>query len=291
MKKNFLVLFTAIFLFSNYVLAQNRTLQQIRRIIVTNKYEIVDGKHTDIGMAIKQEIKDSMGRVHTIFNRDYATQRVTSHTWHTFNGMQVIRTDEFVNEKLMYYRLFTYNTDSSIATETIYRVNPTDTTLYVTIAYKNNNFRKPIQIDAVDSKGKKAFQSKFVYDSKGTEIKRTVKIKNGYVPLDSVLSLKNTPVYDSLGRIFSEDIIRKYHNGKKETERFKYGYDKVGLLSSIEMLDKDGKLILRKKLEYNNKKMLKFISVFNANNNLIEYYVKRYELYPTRDRRNQIIEY
>ncbi len=291
MKKSLFILFLAIVLSSNYLLAQNRPPQDVRRVIVTSKYEIKNGQRTSKSMAVKQEIKDSLDRVHTILNRDYTTQRVVSHTWHTFNGKQIVRTDEFANEKLKYYKLFTYNADSTIATESIYMVNPTDTALYIKLTYKYNNFRKPIQINATDLKGKKAFQSKSVYDAKGTEVKRTVRVKKNYAPLDSVISLVNVPVYDSVGRISAEVITRKFSNGKTLTESFRYGYDKAGLLSSVETLDGTGKTLTKKTLEYNNKGMLKFISVFDSNNTLVEYYANRYELYPTRDRRNQIIEY
>lgn len=291
MKKSLFILFLAIVLSSNYLLAQNRPPQDVRRVIVTSKYEIKNGQRTSKSMAVKQEIKDSLDRVHTILNRDYTTQRVVSHTWHTFNGKQIVRTDEFANEKLKYYKLFTYNADSTIATESIYMVSPTDTALYIKLTYKYNNFRKPIQINATDLKGKKAFQSKSVYDAKGTEVKRTVRVKKNYAPLDSVISLVNVPVYDSVGRISAEVITRKFSNGKTLTESFRYGYDKAGLLSSVETLDGTGKTLTKKTLEYNNKGMLKFISVFDANNTLTEYYANRYELYPTRDRRNQIIEY
>lgn len=271
--------------------SQTRTPQNIRRVIVTSKYEVKDGKRTSKSMAINQEIKDSLDRIHTILNRDYTTQRVVSHTWHTFNGKLITRTDNFTDEKLNHYILYTYNSDSTKATEEIYRVSASDTALYVKLTHKYNASKKPIQTDAVDIKGKRAYRVKRVYDNRGTETKRTVKVKKNYVPIDSVLYFTNIPTYDSVGRLSAEVITRKYSNGKTVTESFRYGYDKAGLLSSIETLDATGKTLAKKTLEYNNKGVLKFISVFDGNNALIEYYAKRYELYPTRDRRNQIIEY
>lgn len=291
MKKIALVLFAVIILLPNFLIAQTRTPQDVRRVIVTVKYEIKNGRRTNNSMVVKQEIKDSLNRIHTILNRDYTTQEVVSHTLHTFNGKQIVRTDEFANEKLKYYKLFTYNADSTIATESIYMVNPTDTALYIKLSYKYNNFRKPIQINATDHKGKKAFQAKSVYDAKGTEVKRTVKLKKSYVPLDSVINFVNIPVYDSDGRISAEIITRKFSNGRTVTESFRYGYNEAGLLTSIETLDAAGKTIIKRTLEYNDKEMLKIISVFDGNNVLIENLAKRYELYPTRDRRNRIIEY
>lgn len=291
MKKRVLIIVLATVLLQNFLFAQNRTPQGIRRVMVTSKYEVVNGKRTTKSTVIKQEIKDSLDRMHTILNRDYNTQNIISHIWHTFNGKQIVRTDEFFAEKLKYFRLFTYTSDSLLDTETIYKVSPGDTSFNVKIKYKFNLQRKPIQIDAVDINGKLAYKSKFVYDTKGTEIKRTVKFKKEYAPLDSIITLINTPVYDSIGRITAEVITRKYVNGVSKTESFRYGYDKKGLLSRIETLDNKGNLITKKTLEYNDKGKLKFISVYDSQNVLVEYYANRYELYPTRDRRNQIIEY
>lgn len=271
--------------------AQNRQPQNVRRVIVTSRYEIKDGKRTSKSMAIKQEIKDSLDRVHTILNRDYETQTVMSHTWHTFEGKQVVRTDEFVNEKLRVTRLFTHTSDSLLATETIFRVNPGDTAFYVKLAYTYGQLRKPIQVDAVDVRGKRAYRSKSVYDSRGTEIKRTVKVKREFTPLDSVVSLTDAPAYDSAGRIISEVITKKYINGKTTVVSYRYGYNGKGLMSTVEEVYPSGSVKLRKTLEYNDKGMVKFISVYDSNSTLVEYYAKRYELYPTRDRRNQIIEY
>lgn len=290
MKKILLVLFAAVILLPNFLIAQNRPPQDIRRVTVTNQYEIKDGQRTGKSMAINQEIKDSLDRVHTILNRDYTTQRVTSHTWNTFDGKKFVRTDEFVNEQLKYFKLFTYTSDSLIDTQTIYLVNPGDTSFYVKLKYKYKN-KKPVQIDAVDIKGKKAYTSKSVYDVNGTEIKRTVKTKKTFAPLDSIVDRTVIVQYDSIARVASETIKIKYLGGKAETKKFSYGYNKKGLLSSIEEFDLNGNLLYKKVLEYNEKRILKFISVYNANNFLIEYYAKRYELYPTRNRRNQIIEY
>lgn len=291
MKNLVLTLFISLgILFPELLLAQNRPLQDIRRVIVTSQYEVNNGQRTAKSMAVKQEIKDSLDRVHTILNRDYTTQRITSHTWHTFNGKQIVRTDEFVNERLKYYRLFSYILDTLVDTESIYLVNPTDTLLYVKLKYKYKS-GKPIQIDAFDLRGKKAYTVKSVFDGNGSEISRKVKAKKTFAPIDSIIERSVSPVYDSIGRIISETIKIKYLNGKTDVNRFTYGYSKAGLISLIEEFDQNGNLMYKKTLDYNDKRLLKFISVYNANNVLIEYYAKRYELYPTRDRRNQIIEY
>lgn len=270
--------------------AQNRPPQNVRRVIVTSRYEIQDGKRTVNSRAIKQEIKDSLDRVHTILFREYETQRVYRYIWHTYEGRQIVRTDEFDNEKLFRYSLFTYTPDSLIATQKVYMVNTGDTLHYVTLTFKYQN-RLPIQVDATNSKGKRVYRTKSVFDTYGTEIQRQVKASKGYVPVDSIMSIICKPVYDSLGRKVAETITKTYSDGRKVVKSFRYEYNKKNLRSAVEELDQSGNLITRTTLEYNDKGMLKFISVFNSEEKLIDYQALRYELYPSRDRRQQIIEY
>lgn len=270
--------------------AQNRPLQNVRRVIVTSRYEIKDGKRTINSRAIKQEIKDSLDRVHTILFRDYETQGVYRYIWHTYEGEQIVRTDEFANEKLFRYSLFTYTPDSLVATQKVYLVNPGDTVHYVTLSFKYQN-RLLIQVDAHNSKGKRVYRTKSVYDNYGTEILRQVKVSKVYIPVDSIVNLSCKPTYDTLGRKVAETITKTFADGRKEAKSFKYEYNKKNLRSAVEEFDSAGKLLSRTTLEYNDKGMLKFISVFNSEGQLIDYQALRYELYPSLDRRKQIIEY
>lgn len=270
--------------------AQNRPPQNVRRVIVTSRYEIKDGKRTINSRAIMQEIKDSLDRIHTILFRDYETQQIYRHIWHTFEGRQIVRTDEFADEKLFRYSLFTYNPDSLIASQKVYLVTPGDTVHYVTLLFKYQN-RLPIQVDAINSKGKRVYRAKSVFDASGTELMRKVKTTKGYTPIDSIMSLACNPVYDSLGRKIAETISKTYSDGKTEVKTYKYEYNKKNLRSAIEEFDQSGNLVKRTTLEYNDKGMLKFISIFNSDGKLIDYQAKRYELYPSSDRRRQIIEY
>ncbi len=284
------ILFTTILAWILPVEAQNRPPQNVYRVTVTSRYEIKDGKRTTNSRAIRQEIKDSLGRTHTILNRDYESQRVTSHTWHTFSGKIITRTDEFENERLIRFHLFTYTPDSLIASEAIYRVQPGDTSLYLNIRYGYTN-RRPVQAIATSATGKKAYTLKSEWDSQGTEIKRTVKSKKGFAPLDSIALLTCHPTYDSLGRKVAETISRKFLDGSSKTQQFRYAYDSKGNRIMIEELNPSGSTNARTEMQYNDKGMLKFISRFDAQNNLIDYQAIRYELYPSRNRLNMIIEY
>jgi len=289
--KRFVFLAIAIIFINIASYAQKRPQQNVRRVIVTSKYELQDGLRTGVSMAIKQELKDSLYRTHTVLNRDYTTQAVTSHTWFTFNGKQIVREDDFLNQNLRSIKLFTYNADSLIATETVYLVKPGDTTFYLKLNYSYEQHKKPNKIIAENAKGKKTITTKSIYDSRGTEIKRTVNWNKSLPPLDSIIHLTNAPVYDSLDRVISEVITRRYVNGATKTSSLKYSYNEKGLLSSVEVVDVESNLYYKKELEYNEKGMLKFISIYDRNKKLIEYYAKRYELYPSKDRRYQIIEY
>ncbi len=270
--------------------AQNRPPQNVRRVIVTSRYEIKDGKRTVNSRAIKQEIKDSLDRTHTILFRDYETQRIYRHIWHTFDGLQVVRTDEFEDEKLYRFSLFTYTPDSLVATQKVYLVNEGDTLHYATLRFKYQN-RLSVQIDAINSKGKRVYRTKSTFDSNGTEIVRRVKTTKDFVPVDSIMGVTCNPTYDSLGRKVAESITRSFSDGRKESKNFKYEYSKNNLRSVVQEFDPSGNLLTRTTFEYNDKGKLKFISVYNPEGKLIEYKALRYELYPSRDRRQPVIEY
>ncbi len=271
-------------------IAQNRPPQNVRRVIVTSKYEFVNGKRTVNSRAIKQEIKDSLDRVHTILYRDYETQLISRHIWHTFEGKQIVRTDEFANEKLFRFSLFSYTPDSLISRQEVFMATPADTNHYATLIYKYQN-RLPVKVKALNGKGKQIYVTKSKFDANGTEIERKVIAKNGFSPIDSVMNLICKPAYDSLNRKVAESWTKTYFDGKKETKQYRYQYNPKGLLTIIEELSADGSPITRKTLEYNEKNMLKFISLYNAEGTLIDYQAIRYELYPTLNRHNRIIEY
>lgn len=276
---------------SNYISAQNRPPQNVRRVVVTSKYIVENGKRTSKSRAIKQDIKDSLDRIHTIIYRDFETQTIVRHIWHTFSGKQIVGTDEFEDGKLFRFRIFTYNTDSLLAKQDVYMVKPGDTAFYVSLNYTYKD-RNPIKIDAFNSKGKRAYKVRSTYDSHGTELIRKVKTYKNYIPVDSIINLTCTPTYDSLGRKVNEQISKTFADGSKFEREYKYEYNKKGLLSAIEEYAPDKRLIQRKTLEYNSKGILKFISIYNSDEVLVDFYALRYELYPTADRiRNRIIEY
>jgi hypothetical protein len=123
------------------------------------------------------------------------------------------RTDEFENERLTRFHLFTYTPRLACCHEAIYRVQPGDTSLYLNIRYGYTN-RRPVQVIATYSAtGKKAYTLKSEWDSQGTEIKRTVKSKKGFAPLDSIALLTCHPTYDSLGEKWPKQYPENFWMG------------------------------------------------------------------------------
>lgn len=289
--KSILVFFFILFL-SLSGFSQNRPPQQVRRVIVTSRYEIKDGKRTAKSMAVRQDIMDSLYRVHTILYRDYNTQQVIAHVWHTFEGAGrlPVKTQEFKDGNLFRTTDFSYSPDSLVLSKTVYYITPGDTLLYATLKYRYEG-KNPVRIDAYNASGKRIYRVNSTFNNKGLELLHEVKkLRKGFLPVDTIISLKNTPAYDSLGRLVYIETERKFADGTKTVQRYKYSYNKQNLKDTIETLDANSKVIYRKTMEYNKGK-LKFISIFDKDGVLIDFEALRYELYPSRNRQNRIIEY
>ena len=98
-------------------------------------------------------------------------------------------------------------------------------------------------------------------------------------------------LYVALKNGLAETIAAKFLDGSSKTQQFRYRYDTKGNIVMMEELNPAGNTINRTEMQYNDKGKLKFISKFDAQNNLIDYQALRYELYPSRNRLNMIIEY
>lgn len=287
---NRLLGFIILLFFSSASIAQNRPLQNVRRNIVTSRYECIDGKKGTKYRAVHQEILDSLSRAHTILEWDFETGDVYNYVWHIFTGNQITTTCTFRDKMLRTIQNFSYGPDSLLQIETIMKVTPGDTAHYATLYYSYAG-KNPVQVEAKNFKGQRICRTKSTFDHNGTELTRRVKAKSGYIPLDSISNLTCIPTYDSIGRKVSETRTTKFFGGKQTTKYFTYGYDDKNLLTSFAEINAVGKQMYRVANEYNSKGKLKFISRYNADDVLVDYCAIRYELYPTRDRRNRIIEY
>ncbi len=297
MKKTFKLTGCALFIAINLLLlqpnlfAQNRAPQNIRRVTVTSQYVVENGVRKSESWAVNQEIYDSLGRLHTEIDYDFKDHYPHNYRWHTFDGKLRVKTETFENEKLKQINLYAYNNDSLIVKNTIKKVIPGDTSVFLVLNYTYNALKKPVKIEAKTEKGKMAYKSESKYDIKGTEISRKVRVKKGFSPQDSIINLTAIPAYDSLGRLVSNKI--RYTNLKKEavSKHFVYSYDKTGNLSGIKELNEKGEQIYREERLYKEKgNRLWQISCYDSADKLIKFTAKRYELYRTRDRKRAELE-
>ncbi|KAB2869026.1 MAG: hypothetical protein F9K37_09005 [Bacteroidales bacterium] len=290
MKKYALVI-VALILLPSFLVAQDRPSQQIRRITVTNKYEIVDGKRTSKFRAIGQQFYDSLGNMHTTTKLNYETGEIESYTWNTYNDGKLMKTVAFLADKFQSKKTYTYNSNKQVDQEFVHNLVNTDTVVVRISKYEYTNNGKPSRIIVTDSKGKKLCTQTFTYDIKGQEVKRKVKAVKGFVTSDSIMELKNTPKYDSLGRLESERLLVKYFGGKQENKIYTYTYNPKG--QNIKKVESDfnGNTTLIYTYRYNNSGRIIEQNKLNAKEQYIESLAFRYEIYRTADLRYREIEY
>jgi len=292
MKALNLIIVTLLILVSNNLFSQKRPPQDVRKVTVTSQYEIVNGQKTDKMWTVYQEIYDSLGRLHTEIEYGINDHYPHKFKWHTYIGKQVVRSDYFDNEKLKLIKTFTYDKDSLISNEVIKFVKPDDTTIYTILSYKYNQLHKPVLIEATGVNGKTAYKSKSTYDLKGTELSRSVSIKKGYFPLDSIITLSCKPSYDSIGRLVENVISTTKTNGNKTKETFKYTYDKKNNIIEVTLFDRYGKQISRQtRIFQPSRNRLVVLKYYDSNDKLVKWLEKRFEIYRTKDRRNMEIDY
>jgi len=290
MKKYALVI-VALILLPIFLIAQTRPPQNIRRITVTNKYEIIDGKRTTKFKAIKQEFYDSLGQMNSVVCLNYTTGQVESNIWNTYeNGVRVL-SEEFVNGIFKRLIKYSYINKTLINKEIIYEVVDKDTLLHSTKIFRYNNESRPIRIEEFDKNNKKVSTVKITYGKNGLELKKIVTAKKGFIPRDSIRSIINSPKYDSLGRVGSEQIKIVYFDNKKAQEINKYMYDNNRRVIQKTVFDVNGNVISIFKYKYNNSGRIIEQSKLNAKEQYVESLAFRYELYRTPDLRYREIEY
>lgn len=272
--------------------AQQRARQNVQRVIVTSYYVLKDGDKTDKTEMYYQELYDSLGRLHTEVNWNYPDHRSHGYIWHTFEGKQKVKTEYFEYEKLKLIKEFYYTKDSLIEKEVIKKVDLVDTSIYLKLLYSYNKLRKPVQIDAKTAKGETAYTSKSVFDDKGTELSRTVKIKANIFPSDSIIKLISKPQYDSLGRITSCHTSITKANKTTTVRIYKYSYDKRSNIIGITTFDSKGQQLSREhRMFQENRNRLSMIKYFNSKDTLTLWLVKRYEIYRYKNRLKFEIDY
>jgi len=164
--------------------------------------------------------------------------------------------------------------------------------LYLTVNYKYDLKRNPIEISAKSREGKMAFVSKSTYNDKGKELTRKVKAKKNFSPSDSILKLTVIPVYDSIGHLISEGLIIKKMNKQLVKKTLKYSYNSKNKLIGLAEFDEKGKQVCREEREYQySRNRLSLINYYDSSNNLFKLVTKRYEIYRSTKRDVREIEY
>jgi hypothetical protein len=279
-------------LLSISVYSQKRPPFDIRRVTLTNQYELKEGKIIAEYLPIYQEIFDSLGRRHTEIEFKFKSNYPYKYRWHTFNGRLIVKSEFFENQSLQMIKEFKYKSDSLISEETIRKVTPGDTSIYIVLNYKYNKQRKPIFIEAKTGLGKKAFKSKSTYDTKGTEISRVVDCKSGFFPLDSIIKLTCIPVYDTSGRLVSNLVSTSKIGNQTIIRNYKYVYDKKSNIIGITTLNDKGVQIGR--VQYiiqDNRNRISQIKFFDSNDNVTKWFALQYEIYRTKGHKLREIDY
>ena len=273
MRKTYSTIFVMLFGYLGYT--QGRPPQDIRSQKIQATYEIVNGQTTGKSFIVKQSILDSLGRCHTEIDFD-TTRTIQGFRWSTFSGNNLVVRQTYVEDVLVKVDSFTFESGGSVKQHFLTLKMPVGIeNIIETYTYATHN-----QISKVEAKlknGKTAYIVSFIYDSKGTELARKVKVKKSF-PADSIVILKRIPTYDSLGRIITETVDRTFINKSITTDRIFYTYDKAGKTIGKTFLDLNGNPITRIEFIYNdNNTTLWQEKTYNSSNTLIKMLVWRTE--------------
>lgn len=284
--------FLFIFIFSHIAIAQNRPPLDIRRVTVTNRFEIKDGKNAGQAWPVYQEIYDSLGRRHSEIEFKFQSSYPYKFRWHTFIGQSIVKSEIFEYEKLLMIKEFTYNSDNLVLQETIKMVKPADTSIYMIINYQYDKQNKPVLIEAKTKQGKKAYRLKSTFDSKGNEVSRVVDVKLGYFPLDSIIKLTSKPIYDSIGRLKSNLVSTTRVGNKTTIYSYNYQYDKRNNVIGITILNNQGSQISREQRFYEeSRNRIAQYKFFDSNDMLTVFLGLRYEIYRTKGHKIRELDY
>jgi hypothetical protein len=257
--------------------------------MVKSRYILENGKRTNQYFALAQQIRDSLNRLHTEVFYDWETRYPNNYRWHYFDGQTKYKTEYFENEKLARIEEYTYIKDSLLSKLIVKSVKDDIIDFQVRVNYSYNPEGKVIQATGFNEKGRRGFRAKYTYDAFGTEIERKVKGTRS-TPPDSILYLKRSVTYDSLGRIFEENLVLEKLKTGRTTQKKSYAYDENGNLIELLLRDEKGKQLIRNEYFYRKDNRIRMQNVFNANNELIDCLAWRYEIYKTSDRRQRTLE-
>ena len=282
-------LLVAGFIISFSSIYAQREPQNVYRVTVKSRYVLENGQRTKDYFAIGQHIFDSLGRLHTEIDYDWETHYPNNYRWHYFSGKTKTKTDFFEKEKLARIEEYKVNEKGNVKEVSVKTVTPADTSFALKVEYSYNPDGTIQKAVGYNSKGKKGFTCKYMYDARGTEINRKVKGKKA-IPLDSILFLARVPLYDSAGRVAEETLTVEKVGKGKTTIKQKFLYDLNGNITHFQKFDGNGNLVLRKEYTYRKDNRIQQMKKFDSNDSLIDWLAWRYEIYKTNDRRQRVLE-
>ena len=269
---------------SNFVIAQTRLPQNVRRVITTFSYTIENGQQKQPAYVIEQELYDSLSRKHTDIFFDRKDHSPHNFKWFYYKGSALYKAEIYEHEKLKQEIEYTY-TNKLISQQVIKNISSSDTSIYLILNYTNNEIGKPIKIVAKNGQGKLVYSSTSKYNTNGLEISRKVKAKKNIFPQDSIISLSSKPTYDPQGRLAAQKVKTIYSDKRAKTLDYRYSYDSKGNQTGILTLDENGKQVAREELFFHEKYENRVLQInrYGANNVLVEFITKRYEVYPSNN--------
>lgn len=262
--------------------------QNVYRVTVISQYAIENGTYTSKSFPLFQHIYDSLGRLHTEIDYNIEKNYPINYRWHYFEDQTKKKTDYFVNEKLTRIDQLEHK-NNRISELKVFSVNEVDTSLFVRVEYEYDSNGLLSKTTGYNKLGKRGYRSSHKYDMNGNEIERKVKGKKA-IPPDSILYLGKELTYDSLSRIVSEKITINKLGEQQNIEIIDFKYDKNSKLIEKKIRNSEGDIIKRMEFVYRPDNRLQRRSIFDANDNLIQFRAWRYEIYKTANRTVRVLE-
>ncbi len=265
--------------------------QNIYRVTVTSRYVLQEGERTNQFHAVNQEIYDSLGRLHTEIDYDWETRYPGDYRWHFYDSMLLVRTEYYVDETLERRVVFEYDRNTVLTAERHYTLQGGDTLLFRTLEYTYDDGKLPVRVEARNPDGRRLYRSRSTYDDHGNEIRRRVTGRRGD-PEDGIRRLDREAGYDSVGLLVNETVSLRMSDRSRSEYAKTYRYDEEGNMIEMTEYDEEGNQVRRKEYVWQQgRNRLQRIITYDADDNMVKYLAKRYEIYRTPDRRQRVIDY
>jgi hypothetical protein len=270
---------------------QGRKPQNVYRVNVTSSHLLEGGEQTGSFYVVKQEIFDSLGRLHTEIDFTRETRYPDNYRWHYYDSMQLTGTDVFENEKIVKRIVFEYNDKGLLTGELRYGFRGEEPFLQEAVNYSYDPAGLPHRAVSYGEKGKRLYRIRAGFDESGTEIRRRVAGRRGE-PSDGIARLDRKAEYDARGLLVSETLWIRMSDRNRLEYMKKYRHNEEGEIISVTRLDNLGNQLSRTEYDWQSgRNRLSVIRHYDGNDELTEYFTIRYEIYRSPDRRDRVIDY